>query len=145
MKFYELNAARPCRCRIERTNKDVIPVQDFSRCAICFHQVHSPGHPEREPRPYLCESSLGLEKSWYQTKLVRVYTITCHFARRSTEGTNHVTAKPYFHLRHLAIITTSSSYCVVFGFCGCLTSQTCREHVLSPLLSLIVRIAVKCC
>ena len=78
MKFYELNAARPCRCRIERTKKDVIPVQDFSRCAICFHQVHSPGHPEREPRPYLCESSLGLEKSWYQTKLVRVYTYVDH-------------------------------------------------------------------
>ena len=71
--------------------------------------------------------------------------ITYHFARRGTEGTNHVTAKPYFPLRHLAIITTSSSYCVTFGFCGYLTSRTCREYVLSPLLSLIVRIAVKHC
>lgn len=78
MKFYELNAARPCKCRIERTNKDVIPVQDFSRCAICFHQVRSPGHPDREPRPYLCEPPLGPEGSWYQTKLVRVYTYVDH-------------------------------------------------------------------
>ena len=146
MKFYELNAARPCRCRIERTKKDVIPVQDFSRCAICFHQVHSTGHPDREPRPYLCESSLGLEKSWYRTKLVRVYTYVDHVpfctAQYWRDESCH---SETFPLRHLAIITTSSTYCVTFGFCGYLTSRTCREYVLSPLLSLIVRIAVKHC
>ena len=146
MKFYELNAARPCRCRIERTNKDVIPVQDFSRCAICFHQVRSPGHPDREPRPYLCEPPLGPEGSWYQTKLVRVYTYVDHalFCTAQYWRDESCNSKTLL-LWHLAIITSSSSYYVAFGFCDCLTSRTCREYVLSPLLSLIVRIAVKHC